>query len=52
LIFETDMHPTVKIISFALEASKKGLKPLDSLSNTISAEGESLFDYNYKKVRK
>ena len=49
--FEADMHQTVKIISFALEANKKGLEPLDSLSSTISAEGDPFFDYNYNKVR-
>ena len=49
--FEADMHQTVKIISFALEANKKGLEPLDSLSSTISAEGDPFFDYNYNKIR-
>ncbi len=49
--FEADVHQTVKIISFALEANKKGLEPLDSLSSTISAEGDPFFDFNYNKVR-
>mgnify|MGYP002883229462 FL=1 len=49
--FDSDIHQTVKIISYALEANKKGLEPLDSLSNTISEEGEPFFDYNYNKIR-
>ena len=49
--FEADMHQTVKIISYALEANKKGLEPLDTLSNTISEEGEPFFDYNYNQKR-
>ena len=49
--FDSDIHQTVKIISYALEANEKGLEPLDSLSNTISEEGEPFFDYNYNKIR-
>ena len=45
------MHQTVKIISYALEANKKGLEPLDTLSNTISENGELFFDYNYNQIR-
>ena len=49
--FEADIHQTVKIISYALEANKRGLEPLDTLSNTISEEGELFFDYNYNQIR-
>ena len=48
--FDADNHKTVKILSNALEANKKALEPLDSLSNTISDSG-GFFDYNYNQIR-
>ena len=42
---------TIKILSNALESEKKGLEPLDTLSNTISEDGDPFFDYNNNGFR-
>ena len=45
-------YQTIKILTYALEADKIGLEPLDSLSNTIdSISGGGFFDYNYNQIR-
>ena len=49
--FDADDYQTVKILSYALDANKRGLEPLDSLSNTLDPDSGGFFDYNYNKIR-
>ena len=49
--FDADDYQTVKILSYALDANKRGLEPLDSLSNILDPDSGGFFDYNYNKIR-
>ena len=45
--FESENYRTIKILTYALDAKKMGLEPLDSLSNTLDPDSGGFFDYNY-----
>lgn len=49
--FDADNHKTVKILSYALDANKRGLEPLDSLSSILDPDSGGFFDYNYNNIR-
>ena len=49
--FDADNHKTVKILSYALDANKRGLEPLDSLSSILDPDSGGFFDYNYNEIR-
>ena len=49
--FESENYKTIKILTYALDANKMGLEPLDSLSNTEDPDSGGFFDYNYNKIR-
>ena len=49
--FDADNHQTVKILSYALDANKRGLEPLDSLSSILDPDSGGFFDYNYNNIR-
>ena len=49
--FDADDYQTVKILSYALDANKRGLEPLDSLSNTLDPDSGGFIDYNYNRIR-
>jgi hypothetical protein len=49
--FESENYKTIKILTYALDAKKRGLEPLDSLSNTEDPDSGGFFDYNYNQIR-
>ena len=49
--FEYDNYQTIKILTYATDANKMGLEPLDSLSSTIDPDSGNFFDYNYNGIR-
>ena len=49
--FQSDNYQTIKILTYALEANRRGLEPLDTLSNTIDSDSGGFFDYNYNGLR-
>ena len=49
--FESENYKTIKILTYALDANKRGLEPLDSLSNTEDPDSGGFFDYNYNQIR-
>ena len=49
--FESENYRTIKILTYALDAKKMGLEPLDSLSNTLDPDSGGFFDYNYNQIR-
>ena len=49
--FDSENHQTVKIVTYALDAHKKGLEPLDTLSKIMDPDSGGFFDYNYNGIR-
>ena len=49
--FDSENYETIKILTYALEANKIGLEPLDTLSSILDPDSGGFFDYNFNGIR-